>query len=354
MKLNSILIFIIFSSIVFAQVTSPSEISEVKFKVVQYKGNIDNSPITMLLTFYPDSNISGYYYYDKFGKLFTIERSKKSKNLKLEARQMEIYRYQNDQETFDFEQAPFLENKTLIGKWIYKDKTLPVTLTQEKLNLDWRLFRYKSTSYFKNSTFNEQTRDYEIIYPSVKSSPKLNAYFLGTVYNFTKNTLDFINSSENNYLLIEQNLGDNTNDLEDCCWSDDDNIELVFVSDSILTYCQYGFTYGFNGNYHIKNISVNTASCIEYTAKNIFKKEFLDSVLNLLMNKYKNIFGKKYDSAPALADYMKDIDIYLSKGGIYFSNRSYLNSDDYYDLFLSFDEINNYLQDSFKKTIGLK
>lgn len=353
MKIKFIILLVIFSSIIKAQVRNPAEIPEVKFKVEKYKGSIDKLPITMLLTFYPDSSIKGYYYYDKVGRLFSINNLDANKNFELQAEQIELLNSVKpyDKEIFAFHQKPFLDNETLKGEWTYKGRSLPVNLTRQKSKIEWRLLRYKSTGYFINSYFYEQTKDYSIIYPSVLSSPNLNMYFLDSVFSLDRNMIDFINSSQSNYLLIEQNFGDNTTDSEYCCWSDDVNAELVYISDSILTYCKYGFTYAYYGFYHSNNISINTASGEVYTLKKVIREEFIDSVLTLLRNKSKNRL-QPGDISPSPSDYTEDTDIYISKGGIYFSGNG-IPSPDYYDLFLSFGEICNYLNTSFKNTMGL-
>jgi len=205
MKNIFILFFIIISSIVLAQ-NNPSDVSQLTFKVDKYKGSIDNSPITMLLTFFPDSNITGYYYYDKVGRLFTIKKLKGSKSLKLEAEQIELFNNNNelrDTEIFEFPQSIFENKNNIMGKWIHKGKTHSVNLIKENLEFAWRLFKYKSIGYFKNSPFSVQMKEISIIYPSISSSPKLNAFFLSENYSLDKNTIDFINSSESKYLLID-------------------------------------------------------------------------------------------------------------------------------------------------------
>ena len=362
MEIKFTIIYIIFTSVIIAQVSDATNLPELTFKVEKYKGNIDNSPITMLLTFYPDSSITGYYYYDKVGRLFKIKKSNDSKNFKLEAQQIELFNNGDklkDTEIFEFQQNQFLNNKNLKGEWTYKGKTLPVNLTQEKLKFDWRLFEYKSTGYFNNSTFNEQTKDFEIIYPSITSSPKLNAYFLRENNFLNRSIIDFINSSNSNYLLIEQNFGDNTSGIDDCCWSDEGNNELVYISDSILTYRNFEYTYSYNAQYYTDLISLNIRTGQVYSANNIFKEEFIDTVLTLLRNKYKNVLqheGTNYNNneeAPLPTNYIKDSDIYIAKGGVYFRERLYKLAN-YYDLFLSYKEIKNYLGTSFKITIGLQ
>jgi hypothetical protein len=362
MKIKFILFFIIIRSIVVAQTNDLSDVSQLTFKVEKYKGSIDNSPITMLLTFYPDSNITGYYYYDKVGRLFTIKKSKENKSIKLEAEQIELFNIDNelrDIEIFDFPQSIFENNNTLIGKWIYKGKAYSVNLTKENLKFDWRLFRYKSIGYFKNSPFSEQTKEISIIYPSISSYPKLNAFFLTENYFVDKNMLEFINSSESKYLLIEQNFGENTSGIDDCCWSDYRSSELVYISDSILTYCNDAMAYGYNAQYYTDFISINLSNGEVYSAKNIFKEEFIDTVFTLLRNKFKNVLrqegaiSKNNYEAPLPSEYTENSNIYISKGGVYFRERSYKLAN-YYDLFLSYDEISNYLNTSFKITIGLK
>ncbi len=358
MKTKLFLVFVIISSIVLAQ----SDIEQVTFRVDQYKGSIDNSPITMLLTFYPDSSISGYYYYDKVGRLFTVQKLQESKSLKLQAEQIESFTMNNESretEIFEFPKSLYESINEISGKWIYKGKEHTVNLTRENLKFDWRLFRYKSIGYYDDSPFWEQTKDYSIIFPSISTSPKLNAHFLNENNSLDKNTIDFINSSQSKYLLIEQNFGNNTTEDDDCCWSDDAGNQLVYISDSILTYSQVWFTYGYNGFYYCNYVSLNLSDGIVYTVKNIFKEEFIDSVLTRLRNKYKNILHQEgtsteiNDDAPFSSQYTKDSNIYISKGGVYFNERAYKLAD-YYDLFLSFGEVKDYLNDSFKRTIGLR
>jgi hypothetical protein len=356
-----ILFFIIISSIVLAQ-NNPSDVSQVTFKVDKYKGSIDNSPITMLLTFFPDSNITGYYYYDKVGRLFTIKKLKGSKSLKLEAEQIELFNNNNElrnTEIFEFPPSIFENKNNIMGKWIHKGKTHPVNLTKENLEFDWRLFKYKSIGYFRNSPFSVQMKEISIIYPSISASPKLNALFLTENYLVDKNMLEFINSSESKYLLIEQNFGENIAGIEDCCWSDFRSSELVYISDSILTYCNDAMAYGYNAQYYTDFISINITNGEVYSAKNIFKEDCVDTVLTLVRNKYKNVLQQEGTNsndnveAPLSSSYTKDSNIYIAEGGLYFRERLYKLAD-YYDLFLSYNEIRNYLKNSFKTTIGLE
>jgi len=356
-----ILFFIIISSIVLAQTNDPSDVSQLTFKVEKYQGRIDNSPITMLLKFFPDSNITGYYY-DKVGRLFTIKKLNEIKSLRLEAEQIELFNNKNeprDTEIFEFSSNIFENNNTLIGKWIHKGKTHSVNLTKENLEFDWRLFRYKSIGYFNNSPFTEQTKYISIIYPTILSSPKLNAIFLNENNIPDKIMIDFINSTQSKYLEIEQNFGENTSGLEDCCWEQNRKIDLIYISDSILTYCDVEGEYSYNAQYYTDFISINITNGEVYSAKNIFKEDCVDTVLTLLRNKYKNVLQQEgtnsydNDEAPLSSSYTKDSNIYIAEGGVYFRERLYKLAD-YYDLFLSYNEIKNYLKNSFKTTIGLK
>ncbi|HSW56032.1 MAG TPA: hypothetical protein VLH59_13165, partial [Ignavibacteriaceae bacterium] len=193
MKIKIILYVVFISSIFISQNNGQSDITQITFKVEKYKGNIDNSPITMLLTFYPDSNIIGYYYYDKVGRLFTVKNLKENKSSKLEAEQIELFTNNGesrDREIFEFSQSIFENKDNITGKWIHKNKVLSVYLTKENLRFDWRLFTYKSVGYFNNSTFTEQTKDYSIIYPSFSTNPKLNAHFLNENNFLDRNTID--------------------------------------------------------------------------------------------------------------------------------------------------------------------
>ena len=112
-------------------------------------------------------------------------------------------------------------------------------------------------------------------------------------------------------------------------------------------------SYGYNAQYFTEFISINVANGMIYSPKNIFKEYMIDTVLTLLRNKYKNVLRQEginsniNDEAPLPSDYTEESNIYISKGGVYFSERSHKLAN-YYDLFLSFGEISNYLNNSFK------
>lgn len=348
-----------------AQTDDPDNSTSLTFKVEKYTGKIDKYPITMLLTFYPDSNISGYYYYDNIGHLLNIQNYEKNKSRILHARQIALYA--NDvepdapSEIMEFTRNIFENKDTLNGKWLYNKKVYSIDLIKENLKLDWRLFRYKSFGYFKDSPFTEQTTDISTIYPSISSSPQLNAYFLHR-YNFMdKNLVDFINTTQSKYLQIEQNFGENTSEILDCCWSDEGSNKLAYISDSILTYNMYSYTYGYRGYDYSEFISVNISSGEEYSTKNIFKEESIDTVLALLRNKYKNVLPQEetnynINNEPNFnPNFDKDSRVYLIKGGLYFRHRlDNYNLDNYYDLYLSYKEISNFLTSPFKLTVGIQ
>jgi hypothetical protein len=170
----------------------------------------------------------------------------------------------------------------------------------------------------------------------------------------------FINSTNSRYLLIDQNLGEDTitTDL-DGCWSFSSETELVYCSDSILTYRINGFSYCNNGYFSEKFISIRISDQKPFEIKNIFKFNSIDTVLTILKEKYKNILQNPPDpklptsgnDAPYFSDYNLNSEVFITPGGIYFRARQYKLAN-YYDLFLSNREIQKYFNDSFKQIIN--
>ena len=362
MKIKLILFLVIFSSIVFAQNDDPTDITEILFKVSKYKGSIDNAPITMLLTYYPDSSISGYYYYERIGQLFMVHKLRGNKSIKLEAEQIELFEIEGEKretEIFEFPKSIYENDSAVTGKWTYKGKEKPFNLVKENMKLDWRLFRYRTIGYFKDYPFTEQTQNISIVYPSIKSSSKLNSYFLREDNLISSNIIDFVNSTDGAYLFIEQNFGENIDMLDYCCWTNYERNELVYISDSVLTYSDDEMSYGYNAQYYTRYITINITSGEEYTINNIFKKEYIETVLTLLRDKYKNILreegnnSEKNYGAPLATNFNEESDIYISKGGVYFRERA-SKLENFYDLFLSFKEVSAYLDPNLKLTLGLQ
>lgn len=341
----------IFLSTISLQITAQGPFNKYNpktFEIVKYKGTIGKHPITMILTFFPDGKTSGYYFYDNVGRLMKVVKSSEKSNVYY-ARNIEEFIGNIDQynEWFEFSDSSFYNKKIILGQWFYKDKILPFVLNRDSSMYDWRLIRLKSIGYFKNSYFNTQTKDEYFIYPVVSSSLVLNKYFLK---GLSKEMLAFINSSKSKYLLIDQNYGENTDENEDCCWSVDVNTELVFISDSIITYKIKGFTYANNGYEAESYISVKVSNGKQIAINDVFKNNSVDTVFTILKNKYSDVLKENSNENLELV-FGKSSDVYLSQGGIYFRERLYKLAP-YIDLYFSYKELKPYLKEEFKKTIN--
>ena len=170
--------------------------------------------------------------------------------------------------------------------------------------------------------------------------------------------LKYINSSNCKYLHIYENYGEQESEIDEGgCWSSSAKTELVYISDSILTYKINGSSYCNNGYSHEEYISVKISSGEQFIISNVFESNSIDSVLNLLKSKYKDVLQEhnpnvvSESDAPYFSDYNSGTKIFLSKGGIYFRSRLFKLAN-YYDLFLSYKEVENYLDESFKNLIN--
>src|ERR1035437_1598297 len=274
MKFKIILVYVLLINLsVIAEDRDIFKYEPSTFDIIKYKGNIGKYPITMILTFYPDNRISGYYYYDNIGRLIKIEKLKDQNSFVFQAKQIEEFEDNDNSanpEVFEFPDN-LLTNKNFVkAQWSYKQKTYPVNLMRDTSMFDWRLLRLKSIGYFKDSYFKTQTTDFSIIYPSISSSSVLNKSILVNIIK-DKQMIAFINSLKSKYLLIDQNFGEKTSDIEDCCWSQDGSDELAYISDSILTFRSHSFTYANNGYETESYISLKVSNGEHLTTQNIFK-----------------------------------------------------------------------------------
>lgn len=347
-KHTSLILLLILSIQIFAQ--DPFQKYNPKiFEIVKFKGKIGKFPITMILTFYPyTKDVSGYYLYDNAGRFINVMNQKNEKRPWLITSDFE-YTESNYREYFQFIDSLQIHKSIAKGQWVCNKDTLPLILTRDSTMPDWKLLRLKSIGYFNDSYFNTQTRDYSIIYPSVKSSPILNNYFLkNSIEN--KTMLDFINTSNCNYLIIDQNFGENSSENEDCCWSDDFSSELLFASDSIITYKTNSFTYGNNGysSETITSVKVSNGEVIKIST--IINDNSIDTVLKTLNNKYKEVLIENSNENMEF-EFSKYSNVYITPKGMYFRDRLG-KLDPYIDVFLSFKEISKYLNEDFKKFIN--
>jgi hypothetical protein len=321
------------------------------FEIIKFKGKIDKFPITMLLNIYPDNIISGYYFYDNIGQFIKIERSKGKSSFDLIANfdEFDLEHSPDEYELFKFSDSLDIQKSVVKARWKYSNKNLSVILIRDSTMLNWKLLRIKSIGYFKDSYFNTQTKDFSFIYPTVFSSPVLNEYFLKNSTT-NKEMISFINSTKSNYILIDQNFGENITELEDCCWSEFLSTELAYISDSILTYKVNGFTYANNGFGAEAFVSLKISNGKEYTIDNIFKTNSIDTVLAILTDKYKEVIHENSNENNILS-FSKNSNVFIAARGVYFRERLFKLAP-YVDLFMSFKELEPYLNNELKKTIN--
>ena len=342
------------------------------FKIVKYKGKIDKYPITLLLTFRSSTNISGYYYYDNIGKFITISLSEKDRNT-LVATKFEAYDLNHplsenqdipkEYEYLKFTDSLFIEKESIQAQWIFDGKTLPVSLEKDTTMPNWSLLNTENFAYtqvcwdsLKNCYLTIHSRMTESrIYPSIQTSSVLNRFFLQAVDNRLR---DYINSNESAVFTISSNRGMIAKEESDV-WMESLQQELVFYSDSILTYKTQSFTYSNNGYSSESYISIRVSDGEQVRLFNIFEEEYIDTVFAILHNKYKRILrndkqeAENISDAPYYKSYGRKTEIFLAPKGIYFRERLYKLAP-YYDLFLSYQEIKDFMKESFKQVINFE
>lgn len=324
------------------------------FDFIKYDGKIGKYPITMFLTFYPDDRISGYYFYNNVGKFIRIESKKIEYGIELVSKSFEQYSNGSSTdanvEIFNISDSIYLNKSKIIGDWIKKGSPkLQFILEMSPNNFDWRFIRFKSIGYHKKSYFHTKTSNISFVYPSIHSSPPLNKSLINTFVGKSNKLIDYINSNQSKSITIEENEGERLLESDDGCWSNDLHGEIVFFSDSILTYKINGFSYCNNG-YGYENIfSIAVSSGKMFKINDIFKEDAIDTVLTVLKNRYKDVIEENSEENFPLS-YGKKSNIFLSPNGVYFRERCFKLSP-YIDLFLSFREIQLYINDSFKRIL---
>ena len=350
-----VLIIVTISTLAFPQIKDFSSDMPNSFDVRKFVGNIDKYPITMLLTLYPDSSISGYYYYDNTEGLFRVTNNGSKKAIVLEACPIDPADQNKEYEIFEFTDCNIRYDKHLKGNWKYKNNILPFVLNLDSLANEWRLLQIKVNEHLNQYPYYIYTENYLTIFPSFISSESINNYFLKNIELITQPMINFINSDKSKYLLIERNSNTDLTESANICWSMEWTNELVYLSDSVITYKTNYFQVCNNGYGTDEFTSIRVSDGAILGINDIFKKDKIDNVLIFLKKKYKNVLpteenAYKYD-APPPSYFNRKTNIYIAKGGIYFRQR-YSKLGKYYNLFLNYKETNTFLSESFKKFIG--
>jgi len=353
----TILLFSFISSTLKGQLNDNYK-KRIHFEIVKFRGKLGNHPITLLLSIYPNNYMSGYYYYDKIGRFIKVEKVKNSSSLKLKTSAFEAFE-QTQIEYFDFQDSCLSNKVNIKAQWTDGKKKLAVELHKDASKLEWRLLTINSIGLYPKSEFNVQEKDYHIIYPSIQSSPILNKYFL-TKWIDSKKMIGFINCGNFNSLSIESDFGTDTLDNDIYSWNEIKNDELVYYTDSILTYYSNEFVYANNGQPWESYISIKVSDGKEIEMQDVFRSNSIDTVLSILKTKYKSILQNEPDpnkantsesGAPYFSQFTKATSIFISPGGLYFRERLYKLAD-YYNLYLSNEEIKKNYLDSYKILIN--
>ncbi|MFW5851043.1 MAG: hypothetical protein ACOCWB_02350 [Bacteroidota bacterium] len=358
-----ILIGLIFIEIFFFKLNAQDieNYSPTSFEINKYKGKIGNYPITMILTIFPNDSITGYYYYDNNGRFIKLHSiSNQNDGIKLIANKFEQFGVDDNvknEEAFYINENKLINKLEINGQWSYNKKKLPVILKIDNTIGNWRMLDFQSVRYYRNSEFHTQEVKKEIVFPFKNNFHTLNKLFLSK-YGFSNQLINYINSMDSKFIQISQNFGENlTDENEEGCWSSNLNSELVFINDSIITYKTNGFSYCNNGYSHEEYKSYKISTGEQFLISNVFKTNSVDSVLSLLKTKYKDILQEhnpdvvSTSNAPYFSDYNNKTEIFLSNGGVYFRARLYKLSN-YFDLYMSYKEIDKHLKESFKTSIN--
>jgi hypothetical protein len=230
---------------------------------------------------------------------------------------------------------------------------LPVALTKDTTLPEWRLLTITKRAYVTKPYATAQTINNTLIYPTISASPVLNTYFLSSVDKALKT---YINSETTSSRAISIHYDYGENAIMDDGLEATKRTELVFYSDAIVTYKSTDYLYFMNGYRSESYISLNTANGQQIKIGDIFQETHINTVLTMLQNKYKTVLRNDYQEKqnigemPYYKSYNQNTELFLTPKGIYFRERLYKLAP-YYDLFLPYEEVKNYLKADFKKVV---
>jgi len=342
-------IILIISCTFFALLVVYAQSAKCQFGLIKYKGKIREYPITMFLTFYPGGSYSGYYYYDNSGQLFQIEKGEKLNTLM--SFPIEQYPTKNknaeDKELFAFVDTLSSDLMQHTGTWKKGNRTLPFLLNKDSSQMEWKYFSNSKKGRCEDEYFTSSEETISLVYPSIQSSKILNECIL-TKFISDKPLIQYLNSTSSYHTVIYE-------DIEKFCtgfWETFLQGDVVFYTDSVLTYRLKSFTYANNGDSYDYMISMKISSGKILTYEDMFKINTIDSVLSILKNKYKKIILEETDEYNTIDMIDKSSNIYVAPNGIYFSNRFYKLAP-FVHLFMSFKELEDFLNEDFKNLIKI-
>ncbi len=360
MKRILLLLCLLFSIYTFAQNNTVSW-----YKL--FKGKIGKYAVTLHLH-KAGHNYDGYYYYDTQQKPLSFSGD----DIRIKGKiQVMSYGDREEAEYFTFS----LNGNSATGNWkkTENSKPLPFTATETSLPIQ---FTYVFTSgsvklrpKWKESP--EASYNAASVWPTGKTATD---EFLKTeirkAFN-EKNTGEEIGvlllrnkkNILNQYLSDSESLEDSDLKRETAAYSmdEDDNMLITFQSAKLLSlaFTNYSFTGGAHGNYGTSYTSVDLTSNKVFALKNIITEAGKQQLRSLLEKNFRNQYNlKPTDSLTEGGLFENKIEpnenFYLTEKGIGFSYVPYEIGPfamGEINIFISFADLKNHLQDSFKKLI---
>jgi hypothetical protein len=320
-----------------------------------YSGKIKNSEITMQLYFSGDI-IFGCYFYNKYGQLIPLSGKRDGLNLTLSTNYENDYGLENQvKETFNgtIKIDKSSNYYSISGIWSSEDKKFNFSATRINTKIKWRFFSHKF-SFTLNENQNQDQVDYKsAVYPIIPSAPDLSRVILSKILEGScEKYTTYIISSKCSNLKIEKyfndkNFGDEFLDYKlnyPDCFENSSIGRVWYYNDSLISYRIKNHRYVINGH--------GWDDSYDYVFKtNTGEKVFLKDIISESNYKYiLELLHKKYGIEIINEDgrYTFFIGNFtIAPGGIYFNSQECNMCSDY-SLFLSYDEISQYINEPFQ------
>jgi hypothetical protein len=329
------------------------------FKTQQFKGLIGNIKVTMQLYFYSDSSVDGCYFYDKIGELIPLVGNVHGPNLSLHISSGKFFIPPIDENEDEFFKGKLTIDSTnnfnsFKGNWKKKDTQLSFLVQGCKTNIDWCYFSLHYKGFLVNYNNKAIEQIINFIYPSIKSSKKLNNSILSLMLKNEnssdfKKYIDLINlQTSKSFTIINEYDNDQIFSDYDCyCWNSRINGYISYYNDSLLSYVLKDFKYviGANGqpNDWISVFKISTGE--EVHLFDILNKDYYDKISTIVSKKY----GEKYFNDSIVSYHFDSFQV--APGGLYLIESALCNVCIASTYFLTFKDLEPFINEPYKYLI---